>query len=336
MLGRQSKFDRIFSETATQELQLEECPVALAEVGKQPNCFRISLTSSLVIAVVCVTLVICHEYVAQLLYWMESIYPAASCAIFLFLVIIVSFPMTWGYLLLNIASGYLYGPIYGLFLVSTSAVCGILVSDLIIRKCLSELVAANLKNESLLALLRVVEGHQGFKVVALARLTPIPFGLQNGVFAMVKISKWQYLAASWLGLLPTQLLNGYIGSTLRSMEDVLTDNKKNLMGYIMFSIQILLTIALMIFVVRKARQELKKITEEHQLKVHDDNKDNQFIPVTVDMQRNLPSKVQLSGELSSGSDETIHCSRVLTPVHLQKESPLGSVSFTYGKIGFNG
>ncbi|CAH1778674.1 unnamed protein product [Owenia fusiformis] len=282
MLGRQSKFDRIFSETATQELQLEECPVALAEVGKQPNCFRISLTSSLVIAVVCVTLVICHEYVAQLLYWMESIYPAASCAIFLFLVIIVSFPMTWGYLLLNIASGYLYGPIYGLFLVSTSAVCGILVSDLIIRKCLSELVAANLKNESLLALLRVVEGHQGFKVVALARLTPIPFGLQNGVFA------------------------------------------------------ILLTIALMIFVVRKARQELKKITEEHQLKVHDDNKDNQFIPVTVDMQRNLPSKVQLSGELSSGSDETIHCSRVLTPVHLQKESPLGSVSFTYGKIGFNG
>ena len=59
-----------------------------------------------------------------------------------------------------------------------------------------------------------------FQLVFLSRLTPIPFGLQNSIFAISSISFAEYLQASCLGLLPCQILNTYFGSTLRSMEEV--------------------------------------------------------------------------------------------------------------------
>ena len=59
-----------------------------------------------------------------------------------------------------------------------------------------------------------------FQLVLLSRLTPIPFGLQNSFFAISPMSTFKYLQASCLGLLPCQIINVYLGSTLRSMEEV--------------------------------------------------------------------------------------------------------------------
>lgn len=50
----------------------------------------------------------------------------------------------------------------------------------------------------------------------------------------------QYMVATALGLLPTQVINVYLGSTLRSMQDVLTDDNTATTGYIVFSIQVTL------------------------------------------------------------------------------------------------
>lgn len=41
-----------------------------------------------------------------------------------------------------------------------------------------------LKNETGKAILRVIAGPRAFKIVLLARLTPIPFGLQNTIFGV--------------------------------------------------------------------------------------------------------------------------------------------------------
>jgi len=48
----------------------------------------------------------------------------------------------------------------------------------------------------------------------------------------------QYMVATALGLLPTQVINVYLGSTLRSMQDVLTDDNTATTGYIVFSVQV--------------------------------------------------------------------------------------------------
>lgn len=42
--------------------------------------------------------------------------------------------------------------------------------------------------------------------------------------------------ASSIGLLPTQLLNSYLGTTLRTMEDVIAE--QSFSGYFIFSLQV--------------------------------------------------------------------------------------------------
>lgn len=60
--------------------------------------------------------------------------------------------------------------------------------------------------------------------------------------------------ASSVGLLPTQLLNSYLGTTLRTMEDVIAE--QSVSGYFVFCLQIVISIGLMFYVVHRAQVEL--------------------------------------------------------------------------------
>ncbi|KAG8233022.1 hypothetical protein J437_LFUL013691 [Ladona fulva] len=204
----------------------------------------------------------CRDYIQSVLFWVES---QESWAIYLILVALftfVSFPFTWGYLFLNIACGYLFGIIRGFIAVVITAIIGVLVAHSIIRFFLSGFTLMRIFNsEYARAMLQVISGPQAFKVVAFARLTPIPFGLQNTIFAVSNIGSGKYMLATMVGLLPTQAINVYLGSTLRSMEDVLSDDSTAFTGYIVFAVQILIGVSLMVFVVHKARLELRKALE---------------------------------------------------------------------------
>lgn len=60
-----------------------------------------------------------------------------------------------------------------------------------------------------------------------------------GVFFCIQItdvSLPDYLVASSVGLLPTQLLNSYLGTTLRTIEDVIAE--QSISGYFLFSLQV--------------------------------------------------------------------------------------------------
>ena len=74
---------------------------------------------------------------------------------------------------------------------------------------------------------------------------------------MTGVSFWQFLIASMVGLLPTQVLNTYMGSTVRNMQEVLADRVD---GYIILGIQAIFSIILMLYLLNKARRELAKLT----------------------------------------------------------------------------
>ena len=50
-----------------------------------------------------------------------------------------------------------------------------------------------IKNETGRAILRVIAGPRAFKVVLFARLTPIPFGLQNTIFGVRPLFLFIYM-----------------------------------------------------------------------------------------------------------------------------------------------
>ncbi|XP_030080520.1 protein maelstrom isoform X2 [Drosophila hydei] len=115
-----------------------------------------------------------------------------------------------------------------------------------------------IKNETGRAILRVISGPKAFRVVLFTRLTPIPFGLQNVIFGISSIQARDYHLATFLGLLPAQTINVYLGSTLRSMHEVLNDHSSKVTGYISFVIEVICGVALMFWVVQKARKELSE------------------------------------------------------------------------------
>ncbi|XP_006775264.1 PREDICTED: transmembrane protein 64 [Myotis davidii] len=72
---------------------------------------------------------------------------------------------------------------------------------------------------------------------------------------MTELPLPSYLLASSAGLLPTQLLNSYLGTTLRTMEDVIAE--QTVSGYVVFCLQVIISIGLMFYVVHRAQVELK-------------------------------------------------------------------------------
>lgn len=195
------------------------------------------------------------EYLKTILYWVDAQDPWIIFLLFMGLFLIVSFPVTIGYLVLIITSGYLFGIVKGLVTVLVSANFGVAVAHFTLKALRNYLpLDWLLKNETARALLKVISGPQAFKIVFFARLTPIPFGLQNTIFAVSDVRGCGYHLATMLGLLPAQVINVYLGSTLRSMHDVL--HESHLTGYVVFAFQILIGITLMVWVVQKARKEL--------------------------------------------------------------------------------
>ncbi|XP_037019092.2 transmembrane protein 64, partial [Artibeus jamaicensis] len=201
------------------------------------------------------SLALARRSLQHLLLWAEGLPPLLGLLLFVLGFVAVSFPCGWGYIVLSVAAGYLYGFVLGMALMAAGVLFGTGVAHVVCRRLLAARVAARVRgSERLSAVIRVVEGAGGLKVVALARLTPIPFGLQNAVFSMTDLSLPNYLMASSVGLLPTQLLNSYLGTTLRTMEDVITE--QTISGYFVFCLQIIISIGLMFYVVHRAQMEL--------------------------------------------------------------------------------
>lgn len=123
------------------------------------------------------------EYLKTILFWVDAQDPKIIFLLFMGLFLIVSFPVTIGYLVLIITSGYLFGILKGLGTVVVSANFGVAHFTLKMLRGYLPLDRL-LKNDTARALLKVISGPQAFKIVFFARLTPIPFGLQNTIFAV--------------------------------------------------------------------------------------------------------------------------------------------------------
>ena len=74
---------------------------------------------------------------------------------------------------------------------------------------------------------------------------------------MTSVGYWPCLLGTMLGLFPTQVLNIYLASTVRNMQEVLADRAD---GYIILLLQVFISIVLMLYVLQKARVELAKLT----------------------------------------------------------------------------
>lgn len=246
-LGQQTKLDQLVAKKS----------------ANSKRTWKVGIPLLVFLIVCCIVFIFCRDHLEDFLDWLDGLPRWQSGLIFVILFTIISLPGSFGYLILNIAAGYMYGLWLGMLIIFISVTTGSIIAFILIRLVLPGCIGRFLESDgedaaSIMTIRRIIEGKNGIKIIALFRLTPIPFGLQNGIFALTNISIFKYIFATVIGLLPTQALNTYFGTTLRSIKDVVSNDGES---YILFSFQLLISIVLMVFVSRLARQEINKCSE---------------------------------------------------------------------------
>ena len=81
---------------------------------------------------------------------------------------------------------------------------------------------------------------------------------------MSNIPVRHFMMASAIGLLPTQLINCYISSNFRSIQQITSSSEEGSMegGYLVVVAQIIAGLLLTKFVVKKAKRQLDEALEE--------------------------------------------------------------------------
>jgi uncharacterized membrane protein YdjX (TVP38/TMEM64 family) len=161
--------------------------------------------------------------------------------------------------LLTLAAGFLFGVIAGFILVSVGstlgAAAGFLISRYFARERVEHRVASHPKFQAIDgAVLR-----QGFKIVLLARLTPIfPYSLLNYAFGITSMNFRSYIVASWIGMIPATILYVYLGATAQDLTQILTGNIEMDSSTTFKALGLAATAALVFTVTRIARNALKE------------------------------------------------------------------------------
>ena len=99
----------------------------------------------------------------------------------------------------------------------------------------------------------------------LVRLSPVfPFNLLNYAFGLTNVRLWQYVLASWIGMLPATLMYVYLGSALKSLADAAAGAPKGGAPQTVFFVAgLVMTVVATVVVTRVARRALNDAVAAH-------------------------------------------------------------------------
>jgi uncharacterized membrane protein YdjX (TVP38/TMEM64 family) len=166
-------------------------------------------------------------------------------------------------LLLSIGAGFLFGVGVGTITASLGSTLGATIAFLIGRMFARGAVARMIAGSDRFAAIDAAVGREGFKVVLLARLSPVlPFNVLNYAFGLTDIRTRDYVLASWIGMLPGTVMYVTIGSTLASLAEVGAGaGESGTARRVLLIVGLAATVALVYFSARLARGALREVVK---------------------------------------------------------------------------
>lgn len=162
--------------------------------------------------------------------------------------------------LLTLAAGAIFGLVkgtaYTLIGATLGAAAAFLVARYVARGAIERKIAGNPK---FAAIDRAV-GREGFKIVALLRLSPVfPFNLLNYALGLTRVGFWEYFAAS-IAMLPGTLLYVYYGKAAGSLAALAggVKTEKGPGSWIVLGLGLAATVVVTTFVTRLAGRALRQ------------------------------------------------------------------------------
>lgn len=167
--------------------------------------------------------------------------------------------------ILTMGAGILFGIIRGSLYVSIGATIGAALAFLISRYLARRWVIKRFARNSKFRAIDDAVAQDGWKIVGLIRLSPVfPFIPMNFIFGLTKIPFWQYVLATWAGIIPVCVLFVYLGTLLGDIAALGTQPiAAGKTKWIVSGIGIGTTLLVSLFISRIARRALNsRIPEE--------------------------------------------------------------------------
>jgi uncharacterized membrane protein YdjX (TVP38/TMEM64 family) len=227
--------------------------------------FRLKLASAaILIAVLGLTLALLpvRASLAGVLTWVQDQgywAPAVLVATYLLtsLVFLPSF-------ILSIGAGLLFGPVLGTVTASIGSTLGATAAFLVGRRLARESVQAMIAGNPRFAALDRAVGREGFKIVLLARLSPIlPGNVLNFTLALTPVRCRDFALASWIGMFPLTIVYVYLGSTLADLAEIESASLPSSNAHLLLStLGLAATVVIFVLLARTARRALADVMHQ--------------------------------------------------------------------------
>lgn len=113
---------------------------------------------------------------------------------------------------LTLLAGFTFGWAGGVTAVMIGIMIGAGVSFLAVRLLARGAVAEKIEKHSQFKAIDRAIAQDGWKIVGLLRMCPVPFGLTNYLYGLTAIDFWRYLLATFIGMLPGNMMFVYLGA----------------------------------------------------------------------------------------------------------------------------
>jgi uncharacterized membrane protein YdjX (TVP38/TMEM64 family) len=158
--------------------------------------------------------------------------------------------------LLTLAGGAVFGLAQGTLIVSLAATTGAAMAFLLARYLAREKVQRYVRQSPKLSAVDQAIGEEGWKIVALLRLSPaVPFTLQNYLYGVTAIRFWPCILTSWVAMLPGTFMYVYLGSL---GSQALAGGETSTAEWIARGVGLLATAAVTVYLTRLARRAMQE------------------------------------------------------------------------------
>lgn len=155
------------------------------------------------------------------------------------------------------ASGVLFNFPLGLTYSVIGVGLGAGAAFMIGRTVAHEAVWKRCKDNKQFQLLNAMVEYEGWKIIVLARLSPIfPFTLGNYAFGLSKLKAWQYALASMIGTIPSSAVYVYAGTLATSLGDY-SSRQKTPADWALLVLGLAATVGLSLYLKRVAERMLE-------------------------------------------------------------------------------
>jgi uncharacterized membrane protein YdjX (TVP38/TMEM64 family) len=211
--------------------------------------------AALIVLVVAARVLPVKEWLGSFQEWVKGM--GAAGMVLYGIVYVVAVVLFVPGIVLTLGAGFLFGLGWGVVLVSIASTTAAALAFLIARYFARDAVERLAKRDARFEAIDRAIGKEGWKVVALLRLSPlVPFSLSNYLYGLTSVKFWSYVGTSWAAMLPATVLYVYLGAAGRTIGE---GGRRSPWEWALLAVGLAATAAVTILLTRVAKRELAKV-----------------------------------------------------------------------------